>query len=73
MIKSKSCHFKKFERFSLQETLLVTENKSLNKEIVKKKLSKNLPKYMLPEDLKLVKKFKFNKNGKIDENFMKKI
>jgi D-alanine--poly(phosphoribitol) ligase subunit 1 len=58
--------------FPYKKLLLVSENKSLNKEIVKKKLSKKLPKYMLPEDLKLVDKFEFNKNGKIDRKFYEK-
>ena len=33
------------------------------------KLSKNLSRYMIPEEIKYVKIFKLNQNGKIDRKF----
>jgi D-alanine--poly(phosphoribitol) ligase subunit 1 len=58
--------------FPYKKLVLLSDLKKINKDKFREKLSKNLPRYMLPEDIKLIKKFKFNINGKIDRKFYEK-
>ena len=37
-----------------------------------KKIRKKLPSYMIPKDLIMIKKFKYNKNGKLDRKVLYK-
>ena len=58
--------------FPYKKLILLSDLEKINKDRFIKKLSKNLPSYMLPEDIKLINKFKFNTNGKIDRKFYEK-
>ena len=60
---------KKKVTFPYKKLLLITNSKKITNNIINKKLPKYLPNYMIPEDVKFTKKFKFNSNGKIDRKF----
>lgn len=55
--------------FPFKKLILLTEHKKLKIEELQNKLSKNLSRHMIPEEIKYVKIFKFNQNGKIDRKF----
>ena len=55
--------------FPFKKLILLTEHKKLKIEELQNKLSKNLSRHMIPEEIKYVKIFKLNQNGKIDRKF----
>ena len=63
---------KEIKDFPYKKLILLSDSNKINADKFRKKLSKNLPRYMLPEDIKLINKFKFNVNGKIDRKFYEK-
>ena len=58
--------------FPFKKLILITDNKKIRHEDLLMKLPKYLPRYMIPEEVKKIKNFKFNKNGKIDRKFYAK-
>lgn len=52
--------------------LLVVTKKKINKNKIYTHLRKFLPIYMLPKEILIMKKIKFNKNGKVDKAYYKK-
>ena len=60
---------KKKITFPYKKLLLITNSKKITNNIINEKLPKYLPNYMIPEDVKFTKKFRFNSNGKIDRKF----
>ncbi len=59
--------------FPYEKLILLTDKKSINNEHIIQKLSKHLPKYMIPEDVRYVNSFKLNQNGKVDRKYYSKI
>lgn len=55
--------------FPYKKLVLITDKKKLKTDILYSKLTKYLPRYMIPEEIKLIKNFKFNQNGKVDRKF----
>jgi len=55
--------------FPFKKLILLTDNKKISHEDLLIKLPKYLPRYMIPEEVKKIKNFKLNKNGKIDRQF----
>lgn len=49
------------------------EGKKINERNVVEKLKKKLPSYMIPKELKILRKFPVNKNNKVDRTVLKKI
>ena len=58
--------------FPYEKLILLTDKKSINNEHIIQKLSKHLPKYMIPEDVRYVNSFKLNQNGKVDRKYYSK-
>ena len=60
---------KQKEVYPYSKLVLITDNRSLNHNTFYTKLKKKLPNYMIPEEIVFTKKFKYNRNNKIDRNF----
>ncbi len=52
--------------------LLIVTKKNINKNIIYSHIQKFLPIYMIPKEILILKKIKFNKNGKVDKAYYKK-
>ena len=52
--------------------LLVVTKKNINKNTIYSHIQKFLPIYMVPKEILILKRIKFNKNGKVDKAFYKK-
>ena len=52
--------------------LIIISKLNLNKFEIVKYLQKFLPAYMIPQEILILKKIKFNKNGKVDKAYYKK-
>ena len=63
---------KQIKEFPNKKLILLTDNRNLINNNYKEKLLKHLPRYMSPEEIKNIKSFKFNRNGKIDRKFYEK-
>ena len=63
---------KQIKEFPHKKLILLTENRNLINNNYKEKLLKHLPRYMSPEEIKNIKSFQFNRNGKIDRKFYEK-
>jgi len=64
--------FTKKKKFPYEKLVLLTDEKKLDSEKLILNLTKNLPKYMVPEQVKYIQNFKLNQNGKIDRKFYSK-
>jgi len=52
--------------------LIIVTKKNINKKKIYEHIQKFLPVYMLPKEILILKKIKFNKNGKVDKVYYKK-
>ena len=52
--------------------LIIVTKKNINKKKIYDHIQKFLPIYMLPKEILILKKIKFNKNGKVDKAYYKK-
>lgn len=60
---------KKKKTFPFKKLQLITNSRKISEDKLVKNLPKYLPKYMMPEEVKFIKSFKLNSNGKIDRKF----
>ena len=68
LFKVKNCiaSIKEKKQYPHKKIVIFLDKNIGSEDKVKLKLSKILPKYMIPEELKFVKKFIYNRNGKLD-------
>ncbi len=68
VFKIKNCIAKLKDKdiFPYKKIVIFTDKKFKNFSMIKKKINKNLPSYMVPEEFIYVKKFVYNNNGKLD-------
>lgn len=53
--------------------ICITNDKKITVDYLNNYLKNKIPNYMIPKDIKILKKIKFNKNGKIDRNYYRSI
>lgn len=68
LFKVKNCiaSIKEKKQYPHKKIVIFLDKNIGSEDKVKLKLSKILPKYMIPEELKFVRKFTYNRNGKLD-------
>jgi D-alanine--poly(phosphoribitol) ligase subunit 1 len=66
---------KKINKFPYEKLICYITKKNIKKMNTNNliELTKKLPYYMCPKEIIYIKKFKFNKNGKVDRNFYKSL
>jgi D-alanine--poly(phosphoribitol) ligase subunit 1 len=65
-IKNCIAAIKKKKQYPHKNIVIFLDKKIGNEDKIKFKLSKLLPKHMIPEEIKFVRKFAYNSNGKLD-------
>ncbi len=60
---------KKTKKYPFKKIVLITDNKKLKNLSLYSNLKNTLPNFMIPTETKLIKKFRYNKNFKIDRAF----
>lgn len=68
LFKIKNCiaRLKNKKVFPYKKIVIFVDKKFKNLSVVKKKIKLSLPYYMIPEEIKYIKKFIYNSNGKLD-------
>ena len=63
---------KKEKSFPFKKLIFITDNRKISSKIYFLKLEKELPRYMIPDEIIKIKNFIFNSNGKIDRKYYEK-
>ena len=69
-LKIKNCvaSLKLKKQYPYKKIIITLDKKIKNLDLIKKKISTSLPKYMIPEEINFVNKFIYNANGKLDRS-----